>query len=147
MSPFIYTFIIVAGALQSLGNAMNAQFNKSLVNPWLAGLVSFVPIVCVIATLLLVQPRSLPTAAALAAMPWWAPLGGMAGAVAVFAGLLLTRRIGAGPFSAFLISSNLVFSVLLDHFGWVGLPVHSAGLGRIAGTILMVAGIALISIS
>ncbi len=40
-------------------------------------------------------PRPLPTVQSLSAMPWWAPLGGLAGADAVFAGLTLIDKPGA----------------------------------------------------
>ncbi len=33
-------------------------------------------------------------------MPWYAPLGGLAGAVAVFGGLAFIDKVGAGPFNA-----------------------------------------------
>jgi transporter family-2 protein len=34
--------------------------------------------------------------------------------------------------------------VLIDHFGWVGFPVHTASPGRIIGAILLLAGVALV---
>ena len=40
-------------------------------------------------------PRPLPTAQGIAGMPWWAPLGGLIGAVAVVTGLLFVDRVGA----------------------------------------------------
>jgi bacterial/archaeal transporter family-2 protein len=49
------------------------------------------------AGLLAVLPRPLPTIDGISAMPWWAPLAGLTGAVAVFAGLALIDKIGAGP--------------------------------------------------
>src|SRR5207302_1655776 len=49
------------------------------------------------ASLFAVLPRPLPTIDGISAMPWWAPLAGLTGAVAVFAGLALIDKIGAGP--------------------------------------------------
>lgn len=97
MQSLLYRFIIVSGVLQAMGNAMNAQLDKFLVNPCSAASVSFLPVAFLLITLLLVMPRPLPTVQDLARMPWWAPLGGLAGAVAVLAGLFFTQKIGAGP--------------------------------------------------
>ena len=36
--------------------------------------------------------------------------------------------------------------MVLDHFGWLGLEQHGASLGRIAGAVLMIAGVAMISL-
>ena len=50
-------------------------------------------------------------------MPWCAPLGGLAGAVAVFAGLTMVDKIGAGPMNGMIITANLIASLIIDHFG------------------------------
>lgn len=85
---WVFPFIVAAGALQAIGIPMNAVLRTSLVNPWLAALVSFGLIVAVFVVIAAVFPRPLPTAEAVSAMPWWAPLGGIVGAFAVVAGLL-----------------------------------------------------------
>jgi transporter family-2 protein len=55
MNPgWIIPFIILGGALQSYGAAMNGQLNKYIVNPWLASAISFALI-----TFLLSHPHSL----------------------------------------------------------------------------------------
>jgi transporter family-2 protein len=141
----LYPFILVAGALQAIGVTMNAALNQDLVNPWLAALVSFLPIVFVFIAMLAMRPLPLPTRGDVATTPWWAPLGGLAGAVAVFGGLLFVAKVGAGPFNGLLITANLLTSLAIDHFGWIGMKVHKAGKGRLAGAVLMVAGIALIA--
>ncbi|WP_409565688.1 DMT family transporter [Methylobacterium sp. E-045] len=143
--PLFYPFILVAGALQAIGVTMNAALRGALVNPWLAAAISFLPIVFVFVAMLAIRPVPLPTRSDLAAMPWWAPLGGIAGAVAVFGGLLFVDKVGAGAFNGMLITANLLTSLAIDHFGWLGMPEHRAGRARIAGAGLMVAGIILIA--
>lgn len=144
-SALLYPFILVAGALQALGAAMNGQLNKSLVNPWLAGVVSFALVVAVLIVALAIVPRPLPSGADLAAMPWWAPLGGIVGAVAVFAGLLFVQKIGAAPVNGLTIAANLVASLAIDQFGIANVPQHPLNLLRVAGAVLMIAGVTLIA--
>ncbi len=145
-AAWLYPFILFAGVLQAAGNSMNGQLNKSMSNPWLAATVSFGLIVFVFAALFAIMPRPLPTAQGIADMPWWAPVGGLTGAVAVFAGLLFVNRIGAGPFNGLLITANILFSLAIDHFGLLNMEVHALNLWRVLGGALMVAGIALIAI-
>jgi transporter family-2 protein len=78
-------------------------------------------------------------------MPWWAPLGGLAGAFAVVAGLMFVNKVGAGVFAGLTISANIVMSLVIDRFGLFGMPVHPLSVGRLVGGGLMVAGIALIA--
>ena len=141
----LYPFILVAGALQAAGNSMNARLRVGLVNPPLAAAVSFALIVFVVLTLFAVMPTPLPTLDDLGRMPWWAPLGGLAGAAAVFGGLAFVDKVGAGPFNGLIITANILTSLCIDQFGWLGMTSHNQGLSHWIGGVLMVAGIALIA--
>ncbi|CAO4143752.1 DMT family transporter [Methylorubrum aminovorans] len=142
----LYPFIVVAGALQAIGVVWNAQLREALVNPWLAALVSFLPVVFVFVLVFLLRPKPLPQRTDIEGVRWWMPLAGLTGAVAVFAGLLFVDKVGAGAFNGLLITANLLTSVALDHFGWVGMKRVRAGASRLGGAALMVAGILLISL-
>ena len=144
-SKLLYPFILAAGVLQAAGVVMNGQLNKSLVNPWLAATVSFLPIVFVFLTVLALRPLPMPVEKDVRDMPWWAPIGGIAGAVAVFGGLLLVGEVGAGPFNGLLITANLLTSLAIDNFGWFQMPTHRINKARVGGAVLMVVGIALIA--
>ena len=143
---WLYPIILIAGALQAWGPPMNGALRSALANPWLASIVSFLPIVLALAVPWVCLPRPLPTAESLGNMPWWAPLGGLAGAFAVVAGLLFVNKVGAAVFGGLTITANILMSLAVDQFGLFGMEQHSLNLGRIAGGALMVAGIALISI-
>jgi transporter family-2 protein len=88
MSRFLHPLIILAGVLQAFGNSMNSQLNVSLRNPWFASVVSFTLIPVFFSGAVVLSPKPLPTIENFSSMPWWAPLGGLAGAVAVFLGLV-----------------------------------------------------------
>ncbi|KMO11128.1 hypothetical protein SQ03_28045 [Methylobacterium platani JCM 14648] len=142
----LYPFILVAGALMAIGVVWNSQLRGALVNPWLAAAVSFVPVVFAFALMFLLKPSPLPTREDLAGVRWWMPLAGITGAVAVFAGLLFVDKVGAGALNGLLITANLLTSVALDHFGWLGMRQVKAGPPRLLGAALMVGGIVLISV-
>ncbi len=138
-------FIILGGALQTCGAAMNGQLNKSLVNPWLASAVSFALITFFFIGTFLMIPHPLPTSKDLASMPWWAVMGGLVGAAQVFAGLTLVNRVGAGAFIGLTVTAALIMSLLIDHFGWLRMDHHPLNLWRGLGAVLMVGGVILIS--
>jgi transporter family-2 protein len=144
-ATWIIPFIILGGALQTCGAAMNGQLNKSMVNPWLASAVSFALITFFFASVFLILPHPLPTARDLASMPWWAVIGGLVGAVQVYAGLTLVNRVGTGMFVGLTVTAALVTSLMVDHFGWFRMQVHPISIWRVLGGLLMVAGVALIS--
>ncbi len=137
--------VIVAGALQAMGNSMNAQLRNSISNPWLASAISFALILAFFLCAFAVNPKPLPTLAGINAMPWWAPVGGLAGAVAVFAGLTMVDKIGAGPFNGLIITANIIASVVIDHYGFLNMPAHPLSLWRVVGIVLMVGGVSLVA--
>jgi bacterial/archaeal transporter family-2 protein len=142
---WICPLILAAGALQAWGPPMNGALRASLTNPWLASLVSFLPVVAFLVVAFVCLPRPLPSADGVSSMPWWAPLGGLIGAFAVVAGLLFVDKIGAGAFAGLTITANILMSLAIDHFGWFNLPAHHMNVGRALGAALMIGGIALIS--
>jgi transporter family-2 protein len=142
---WLYPIILVAGALQAWGPPMNGALRNALANPWLASLVSFLPIVAFLGCVFLCAPRPMPTFEGVAGMPWWAPLGGLVGAFAVVAGLIFVNQVGAGALAGLTITANILMSLIIDKYGWFGMEVHPLSVGRIAGAALMVGGIALIS--
>lgn len=138
-------FILIAGMLQAAGAVMGGQLARSMVNPWLATSVSFALVLFVSVAIFACLPRPLPAAADLAAMPWWAPLGGIVGAVAVFAGFILIRKLGAGPVNGLTITANILASLAIDHFALFGMTQHAMNPARALGAMLMVGGVALIA--
>jgi transporter family-2 protein len=142
---WIIPFILLGGALQTCGAAMNGQLNKSLVNPWLASTVSFALITFFFVGAFLIMPHPLPATKDLSTMPWWAPIGGLVGAVQVYAGLTLVNKVGSGAFMGFTVTAALITSLILDHFGWLHLEQHPLNLWRGVGGLLLVAGVALIA--
>jgi len=144
-SVWIIPFIIIGGALQTCGAAMNGQLNKSLLNPYLAAAVSFAVITFFFTAIFFALPHPLPSGADLKAMPWWAVFGGLVGAVQVFAGLTLVNRVGTGTFMANTVSSALIASLIIDHFGWFRMNAHPISPLRMVGGVLLIGGVSLIT--
>ena len=144
-AAWIIPFILIGGALQACGAAMNGQLAKSLVNPWLASAVSFALITFFFTGVFIILPHPLPTTRDLAAMPWWAVIGGLVGAVQVYAGLTLVTRVGAGLFMGLTVTAALLTSLLIDHYGWLRMAQHSLNPWRALGGFLLIAGVTLIA--
>lgn len=144
-AAWIIPFIIVGGALQSVGAAMNGQLHKSIQNAWLAAAISFTLITFFFAAAFLIMPHPLPTTKDLQELPWWAVVGGLVGAVQVYAGLSYVNKVGAGPFMGFTVTASLLASLAIDHFGWFRMDHHPLNVWRGLGAALLVGGVTLIA--
>jgi bacterial/archaeal transporter family-2 protein len=142
---WIVPFIILGGALQTCGAAMNSQLYKHMINPWLASAISAAVVAVFFAVVFLMRSKPLPSAQDASSMPWWAVIGGLVGAVQVYAGLTLVHKIGAGTFMGLTVTAALVMSLLIDHFGWLRVHQHPITAGRLIGGLLMIGGVALIT--
>jgi transporter family-2 protein len=133
-----------AGAANPFQGATNAELNRQLHQPLWAAIVVYTS---GLAGLLLVQllvRAPFPWAQA-GGTHWWAWTGGLISLFSTVIGLMLTQRLGSGLFTSLSITASLLTSVLLDQFGAVGLRQHTASPARIAGCLLLTAGVWLVA--
>jgi transporter family-2 protein len=141
----VYFFAaLLVGIGQPVQSAINAQVRSHLGDVAWATLVSVVGSTLCIVLYLVVRRPAPPASSALAQMPWWLWTGGLFGVVFVAAALLVTPRLGAGLTYALVVCGQLLASLILDQWGWIGLPVHHANPLRVLGVLLLLAGVVLI---
>jgi transporter family-2 protein len=136
---------LLAGALLSVQAGVNTRLRVALGDPGLAALVSFLVGTLALALFAAARRPELPSAAALARVPWWAWTGGVLGAVYVGGVTIVAPRLGAATLTALVVAGQLAMALALDHFGWVGFERRPADLVRVAGVVLVVVGAVLAS--
>lgn len=129
----------IATSYQSGINAKVAQFTPTRLH---AGLINFLGGFLVMLVVVACARSELPSQAKLAQAPWWAWFGGLIGAFFVTMALFLIPKIGAANLAAGIIAGQLVGSLVIDHFGHMGLPQQPISLGRIVGVVLIAGGVA-----
>jgi transporter family-2 protein len=146
MNWLLLPLAVLLGAVLTTQVATNAQLGKALGNPYIPATVNmaFGLIVTVILTWALTPqwpPREMVREAS-----WYLwPAGGVLGVAYLTGNILLAPKLGAGALVALIVAGQLIFSVLLDHFGWFGFVQHPANVTRLAGCSLMIVGVFLIS--
>lgn len=141
--PITFALVLIAGSMTAMQAPTNALLARAMGSPVSAALVSFlVGTVALLLIVLIAAPR--PDPAAMKALPWWAWIGGLYGAVFVTVAAFAAPRIGVGALLITLIAGQLIVAVLLDHFGALGLPRRPIDVSRVAGLALVVAGVFLV---
>lgn len=144
MSSFLLVLCVAAGGLLPLQAAMNATVGVKTSGPVFATAVNFVVGLLALMVTLTALRVPWPSAAQLAGVPWWSWLGGLCGVAMVLSMLLAAPRLGATVTVAALIAGQIGVSLLCDTFGWLTYQTQPLTPGRIAGAVLLVAGVVLI---
>lgn len=145
MNPTILAIaaVIVGGALTAMQGPTNARLSAAVASPVNAALVSFA--VGTVALLVIAAAlRTAPDIAATRALPGWAWLGGLYGAVFVVASAYAVPRLGVATTITLMVAGQLLLSLVLDHFGALGVPRQPMNLSRVAGVGLVIAGVLLV---
>jgi len=124
---------------------MNSTLRAQLGSPIVAALISFLVGSAALALYALLMRSPLPVRSQVAAVPGWAWFGGLLGAFYVASSVVVGPRLGAATLLALVVLGQLVTSLLVDHFGWLGFPHHPLTLVRVAGALLLFAGVVLIT--
>jgi bacterial/archaeal transporter family-2 protein len=77
-------------------------------------------------------------------LAWYYLIGGLLGAVYVTTVLVTVRSLGAGGVTAATIAGQLSLSVAVDHFGWLGVDRSPITALKVAGIVLLAAGVFLV---
>jgi transporter family-2 protein len=140
---FIAIAFLVGGLLPIQG-VINARLGQLLHHPLQASLTSFTVGAGFLAGCLWLTGVGFPTAGLVKEVPWYLLCGGLMGAVFVTTVLVLVPRIGVANVLIAAMAGQLFISMLVDHFGWLGVPVHSLGISRILGGIFLLLGVVLV---
>jgi len=78
-------------------------------------------------------------------LPWYMLIAGIFGLILYQTINVTLPRLGSTMMVTLIIIGQLGTGVLIDHFGWLGVPVNPISLSRAAGLLLLLAGGYLIS--
>ena len=146
MSWLLAPLAILLGVVLTTQVATNTQLGKALDNLYIPATVNMSLGLLATSILTWSVTSEWPSREVLRAAPWYGWFaGGLLGATYVVGNILLAPKLGAGALVGLIVTGQIIFSVLLDHFGWIGFEPHPAGIARLAGCALMIAGVFLIS--
>ena len=146
MNQIILTaFIVFVGSLIAIQGVANSALGKHLGEPLHAALISFGSGFLLLLALTLTLTEGLPDISKVAAAPKVTLIGGALGVVYVTSMILFVPKIGVASALIAALCGQVILSILLDHFGVLGLKANAASPSRIAGGLLIILGLFLIN--
>jgi bacterial/archaeal transporter family-2 protein len=135
--------VLLAGGLVALQAPTNVMLARAGGSPVLAALISFAVGTAALLAVWLASGNR-PGSAPFAALPWYAWVGGLYGAIYVAVAAFAAPRLGLASLITIGIGGQVLMALWLDHFGALGLPREPISLARVGGALLVVAGVVLV---
>lgn len=135
---------LITGALLTSQAAINAQLKQHVGSGALAALISFATGTVTMLVYWLVQGAPGTGWHTLKSMPLWMWAGGALGAAYVFSAILVVPKLGAANLLVLAVAGQLLAAIVLDHFGWIGLPKHPVSAMRLFGVAMVFVGMVLV---
>jgi transporter family-2 protein len=146
MNLFLAAVALALGAVLTTQVGSNTLLGKTLGNPYIPAVINMAVGLVLTSVLLLVIHKPWPSHAMVREAPWWTWFaGGLLGTIYLTGNILLAPKLGAAALVGLVVSGQLLFAVLADHYGWLGFEQHSASLWRGLGCLLMIGGVTLIA--
>jgi transporter family-2 protein len=145
MRGLAYFLGLAAGFGLTVQVAMNAQLRKFLQSANSAALVSFMVGVLALLALVIGTRSPVPTRETLTSVPVWAWFGGLLGAFYVASSTVIATELGTTALLALALAGQLATALVIDHYGWLGMPVNPITLTRVTGVVLLGIGVWLIA--
>jgi bacterial/archaeal transporter family-2 protein len=140
---FTLTAFVIGMAL-ALQPVINASVAARAGHPLLGALISVVVTLAALLLAIVAMRVPLPGPRVVASIPPWLYVGGLIGAVFLFSSLYLAPKLGAAALVAFLVAGQLAAALIVDHFGWLGVPERSFSILRLLGALCLMTGVLLV---
>ena len=143
-----YVYIAAAfgvGALVSTYLTVNSLVTEKVGSPVQASLPYF--LLAFSATLVVFLIRDTPASLSrFSEVPWWALLTGIGGATAVLLSNFLIEEIGPDRYFVAGVAGQVLVSVALAHFAWLGVEENAINWQKVVGVLLSIGGVILVAL-
>lgn len=142
---YLYILLtVVAGVAVTLQVGVNNALRQSINSPVFAALFSFAVGTLGLLVYVLATRAHWPSMQSMAKVPVWAWSGGVLGACYVVTAIIVAPKLGAASLISLIVATQLCTSLFLDHFGLIGFAQQGINIWRVAGALLLIAGVTLI---
>jgi transporter family-2 protein len=134
--------VVVAGVMIAFQSPINAALARNIGVYESAFMSFFVGTVAAAVVAAVVGTGDVRGAAS---VPWWQLVGGLLGLVVVTALIIAVPRVGVTAAMVAILAGQLTTGLLIDQYGWFGVPARAVGWQRVAGVALIFVAVWLIS--
>ena len=142
----IFGFVALAvliGTLMPVQAGLNAELTRFLKHPFLGAFISL-SVGAIVVSVLVLANGGFGELKRIGQVPVHLYLGGILGAIFVGSSLFLIPKMGATAMIAAFVTGQLLGSLVIDHYGLLGLSQNPVTLSRLLGVFRLFAGLFLV---
>lgn len=144
-SNYFFIFLaILAGMAMPTQGVVNSRLAGFVESPVMAAFISFAVGTIALFVYIVLTGTPLSSIAAAKDAPLIVWIGGFLGAFFVSVMALIVPKIGVALAFSLAIGGQMLVTLLIDHFGWLGVPEKPINLWRVLGAALITIGVVLI---
>jgi len=143
---FLMFLAFLAGIALATQAILNTHLGQILSNPLFAAFIAFLSSIITISLVILVSVKELPSLGIIKTVPiylWFT--GGLLSAFALALFYYLIPKIGILPLISLSLAGQLIFAVIVGHYGFFNFPITTIDTRRIIGVVSMLLAIFLIN--
>lgn len=140
---FLMLVALAAGAMMPTQAATNNKMAEAVGSPVLAAFLSFLVGTIALLVYAVATGEGIANVASARTAPAIAWAGGFS-AFFVTSAVILVPRLGVAMTFSLVIAGQMIVTLVIDHFGLLGTPVKEVSVVRVAGILLITAGVVII---
>ncbi|MFT5997786.1 MAG: transporter family-2 protein [Neolewinella sp.] len=140
----LFLLAIIAGVMLPIQAGLNSEIGRVVKSPVYATLISFLVGTIGLVLYLLATRANWADIKGGFHLPWYYWTGGLMGAVYVVAIIILAPRFGVALTFGLTVAVQMLVSVVMDHYGWLGVPTSPINWMRVLGVTMVIGGVVLI---
>lgn len=142
-AAFVIALVIAVGAALAMQAPINAALAREVGDPTAAAAISFAIGFVVLATIAWYRGAGVTAITSLGGVPWWALMGGVLGALWIWAAIWSLPRLGVVTMFGAMILGQLIAAMVLDARGSFGMEARPIDLTRLMAVAMVAGGVVL----
>ncbi len=145
MKYLVYILPLMAGLTITTQAGVNSQLKVAVNNQWVAAFISFLVGTIALALVIGLTRQPLPNMQQLQQVEWYKFTGGLLGAFFVTVIIYSVQQIGSANVFALVITGQLLFALVFDHFGLFGFKPSTINWQKLLGVLMLIGGAYLVN--
>jgi transporter family-2 protein len=134
----VFAFLI--GCVIPFQGMITSNLAQRLQHPFGSAFINFMGGMLVFAIAIALSPVAFPTFKKISTIPWYLFSGGLVGSLFILGAVFGLPKIGASAFFGQIVLGQLLMTIIVDHYGVLGVPVHKIDVFRIVGICFLIGG-------